>query len=634
MPNTPRGVRSPQFFLDGSSQHSRATTGEQHTLRGYEHGKDTAARNWEPPEEWGHDRTHKARSHRSSRSPSTNASSAPTRRSSAATHNEEPRDCHNWLPLTEDSTRIEIDLGGMCHSPDLGRFNVHPGYLAGGLEELRGGGGGGGIGRGGIGWGEGGEKQDEGKCSLGEAPERDFSRPKTPTAIPTHSKRKSQSESPRLHFQAMQEQNLAGISSLQPLMDPVEGFLEQSSDDEPDPARLQEERRTLRRSRVKLVKLHSRLRVKQYELRQKELAKVGADKSFMKFVRQNIAKPLMLSEDPLQHSETLRQDLDQYFQEMQKARDEYGPLEDEYNQLLRSFEDLEYQLERTEGRVYNRKTPKPTTLDSSSSSEFSPSDSNSVLGLSLSDQEPYAPLHIDYLSRLGDLDLALEKLAHMNQEFDTLHNEQETNARLGFEFDKGLETFLDGLPSKQAILKAEIANIQIDVEQLRVQCLEAGIDLEPSIAGSSASQTPDINKDTGDVKSLLREFQGPEIEYLDCSHSMFTLVLPILDAEKNVEKTYPLQDLITEFDEKNKSDRINRWLLYGLRTSTLDACRFAQYSVDFLGFFVLSKLQNDLPGFSYLSTWYTDGANMPPGTFEQGRTQSSNTTSVLSLRNS
>jgi hypothetical protein len=56
---------------------------------------------------------------------------------------------------------------------------------------------------------------------------------------------------------------------------------------------------------------------------------------------------------------------------------------------------------------------------------------------------------------------------------------------------------LADLPTQEAAVKEEIAEIEVDVERLRAECLDAGIDIDLSDAGSGI--TADIELDANDA---------------------------------------------------------------------------------------------------------------------------------------
>ena len=412
--------------------------------------------------------------------------------------------------------------------------------------------------------------------------------------------------SPRARLYALRTRPRSSLTLEPPVTDSVELLLEQDdlSDLEDDPERAEIERKKLRKLRIRVLRKRADLRVKRVQLRRKEAIKVSADSEFMSFVQEKIAKHLLLAQDPVQRTDdSISRDLEQYFAAMQVARNEYGPLEDDYNQLADALDDLEFDLARAEGRVY-----KPISPDSRKSL-------SSVTASSLSTQEGYPPLLVSYFTRVGDLENAKEKYEEMMQEQETLQHTRKTKEMWGREFDPELILFLKQLPEKLTVMEAQIKVIETDIEQLRTQCEEQGIDVDITLdddAESIRTTSNDIAEDT-----FLDDLQGTKKPQSGPIHSMFPLLFPKsrADLEKSYEDQKSLQVLITEFDENDKNDRINRWLLHGLRSSPLgvDLLRhvFLKYINDKFG-------QTDVVDWQrkVLDFWGVDGANEPADVFE------------------
>lgn len=88
-------------------------------------------------------------------------------------------------------------------------------------------------------------------------------------------------------------------------------------------------------------------------------------------------------------------------------------------------------------------------------------------------------------------------------------------------------------------------------------------------------------------------------------HSMFPKLFPT-----SVEDRAKLEFLITEFDENNKSDRINRWLLYKLQTSPLEIDLLARIFLKLVNILDFRQWEEKV-----LYFWGRDTANKPPGAF-------------------
>lgn len=248
-----------------------------------------------------------------------------------------------------------------------------------------------------------------------------------------------------------------------------------------DPERIKEEGQRLRSLRTNALRLRAQLKIKRLELREKQAAKSSADEAFIRYVRENQSALSGSNRQNLLPDDTP----DAYYTAMQVARDDYGPLEDEYTRMEDILDQTEFEMAKIEIRLYGPELP-PNEDESANISSLSQSSnflspgpaSSSFLGLSTDTPGRYEPIHAHYLSRLGDLDLARERHQNMTQEHESLLMEQESRSRVGMELDDNLKVFLASLPAREAALQGEIVEIELDVERLRAQCLEAGIDLE------------------------------------------------------------------------------------------------------------------------------------------------------------
>jgi len=294
--------------------------------------------------------------------------------------------------------------------------------------------------------------------------------------------------SPRNQIRSLQEEKQRTPFSNQ--SGPMERFL--SQDDflagiENDPERMEEEGRRLRSLRTNALRLRSVLKIKRKELKVKEAAKSSADEAFIRHVREN------QSIQPHPDAQTCPdKTADSYYVAMQTARDLYGPLEDEYTRIEDILDETEFEMARIEIRLYGPEPAPPQGSEFDSLSFFPQvadmlapaSASGSLLGLSIERPAQYEPIHAEYLSRLGDLDLARERYQNMTQEHESLLAEQESRSRVGMDLHPNLKAFLEDLPARKAALQGEITEIELDVEKLKSKCLQAGINLEELSDGS------------------------------------------------------------------------------------------------------------------------------------------------------
>jgi hypothetical protein len=321
---------------------------------------------------------------------------------------------------------------------------------------------------------------------------------------------------------------------------PLEKFLAQDDEAlEIDPPKRQQEWGRLRTMRANALRIRAQLREMRKTLHEKESTKRSADEAFIKHVRGQ--RSLLISQSATNTQAASDPILDPLYEAMQTARDEYGPLEDDVNRLEDQLDQQEFEIAKMEGRLYNTRiheTPKPEPT---------------LLGLSAEPPKELPSLYIRYLSRLGDLDLSKERHQNMAQERDRLLYVQESKTRVGLELHRDEREFLELFSAREAALFKEIADIEEDVERHKQQCLEEGIELAESSIG-------DISDTEEDATS-----QDHPSEQTSVDPSMFSLLLPKSDEDK-----VKLGVLITDFDEANKNDRINRWMRYQLQSSPLE----------------------------------------------------------------
>ncbi|KAH6682504.1 hypothetical protein B0J14DRAFT_123770 [Halenospora varia] len=413
------------------------------------------------------------------------------------------------------------------------------------------------------------------------------------------------SQSPRIHIRSVKEKPCPPPPP-PPNLGPMERFLA------PDNMRYSRDdpRATLRSLWVKVFRLRLQVRSKREELKEKDATKLKADEAFVKFVREGMVASTFTQASPESKSQ-----LDQYFAAMQEARDEYGPSEYDYTKLEGFLDEAEFELARLEGRFYDTTTA--DFNDSATAAVFHTSFTSpgSDLQLPFEGRKEYDPLHAEYLSRLGDLDLARESYHNLKQELEFLHEEHDTRSKLGLELSEDARTLLQELPLRKAELENEISEIRIEVGQLRSKCLEEGIDIEESDCTSN-SETID-NTPTDVAAPNINKVPRSHVEI---DHCMFPLLIPTSEDGK-----VSLEDLITEFDEGNKSNRINRWLLYALRTSPLELDLLVDIFLQLTKILSLRQWSADLHQWqlSVLSWWSRDGANKPPEHFVPAQTPNS-----------
>ena len=233
----------------------------------------------------------------------------------------------------------------------------------------------------------------------------------------------------------------------------------------------------LRSLRANALQLRSVLRTKRKLLLDKQTEKVTADEAFMRFVREHIT--ILVNAACSEKVDTLYE----LFKAMQDARDEYGPFQNDCDETERSLDDTEFEMGVIEGRIH-KKDPNSTPLTPSQDERKSSGDEvlrlspSSFLNFGLDYRNEYHPLHSQYLSRLGDLDLASERLHTLGNEYHELLSSRESRLLVGLDLEENLQALLAALPEQQLKLQEEIIEIEKDVDRLYSDCLAAGIEVD------------------------------------------------------------------------------------------------------------------------------------------------------------
>ena len=303
---------------------------------------------------------------------------------------------------------------------------------------------------------------------------------------------------------------------------PMERYLAQeddSTDFSDDPLRVEEDWKKMRSLRTEGLRLRAQRKTRRKELHEKQRAKDSADEAFMKYLRQDNFGPSMSS--PSHSPKYADSILDSLFKALQKARDEYGPAEYSYNLLEDKLAEIEFELAMVEGRLYKTRLQNgfenPDVEFKPPSDDEPPSSAPvSLWGLSSEGAfENYPPVKAEYLSRLGDLDLARERYENLLGEHEVLVLEQETKERLEIKLPEDEIEFLEEYPATVAALEEEIVEIQEDVERLREKCIAEGLDMSDGSNGSvqrsiEGEETPEVGQ--ADIEMFDEETNSPPVD--------------------------------------------------------------------------------------------------------------------------
>lgn len=273
-------------------------------------------------------------------------------------------------------------------------------------------------------------------------------------------------------------------------------------------------------------------------------------------------------------------------QEFQQARDEYGPLEDDCNILEDRLNRNELDLMELEERFYQPMRSRDIqsgVADIDLSSTVSDSPTESEYSDEATGRKDH-PLVIEFLSKMGDVDILQEQLADIRGEKYCLESTKEARQPFGLGLAPDDQEWLDEFDATEAGLLQELESEQTEAERLRKQCLEYGLVDEEGDPTSIETWAKRNFSEYGDMDELTR----------------FPALLPQYGTTDVFLKT-PAPKTDKSLD--NTDDRINHWLLIHLQSSPLDVNLLARtYESKFGPIKLLDDWQKNV-----LTFWFNDG---------------------------
>jgi hypothetical protein len=294
--------------------------------------------------------------------------------------------------------------------------------------------------------------------------------------------------------------------------------------------------------------------------------------------------------DPAMFVPKGQKNLDELKQDCQDARDAYGPLEDDCNRLEDQLSEQEFRLTRLEREFYStRQEPSAPLVDPPVYPLFqrtaSPSPSYHEDEI---EESEYHPLVTKYLSRMGDLDLLLERRVELVEEKEALEEKKESRLRFGLTLDPDDLDWLETSQSVEEDLIEKIKQMEKELEDMKRTCIDQGLvdeDGEPT-----SFQNRELVSFKGEVDP-----QDHKSEYVK-----YPLLLPPPGRKiQELEGYEPRPD--------NASDpitiriNVNEWMLHRLRSSPLDVNLLARTFEGKHG-----QIIDDWQ-IAVLSLWYRDG---------------------------
>lgn len=153
-------------------------------------------------------------------------------------------------------------------------------------------------------------------------------------------------------------------------------------------------------------------------------------------------------------------------EEMQTLRDELLPKEDDYNLIEDRLITEEFELQETGEKMLSILDGVPRSLVGDSEPGFPHEEITQIertASLGSANQRPEA---LEYLSRLGDRDILLERLSELRHERATLVEEEKSRARVGRVLNEEAREFLDTFDFRHENLQKELATLDADLARL------------------------------------------------------------------------------------------------------------------------------------------------------------------------
>lgn len=304
-------------------------------------------------------------------------------------------------------------------------------------------------------------------------------------------------------------------------------------------------------------------RERRVELRNKRNTVKDLEVQFMQklnllliYLRENTAKP-----DP---------SLLDKFEEYQDAQNDYSSLEDDYNQLEDQMDIEEYELETAANDLKEAVDADERIPDTLATTGY-PIQRDDLLP----EPEAIHPLVKQYLSRSGDVDLLVEELWELREDYNMALEDQAMRNKYGMSVeDPDALDLLANFGKYEKDICDELAIAEKDKQQLKSQCDEQGL--------LSNSQDPRDKLRSNPFEAIE---DVPELKWSEQSPPFFE--------ENLVMKTFVK-------DKVRMPDFINKWLLHQLFQSPLDRLRSSRD---------LSEICNETKGFSDLDTGCWDVEN-------------------------
>ncbi|KAL2001586.1 hypothetical protein VTN02DRAFT_1565 [Thermoascus thermophilus] len=285
------------------------------------------------------------------------------------------------------------------------------------------------------------------------------------------------------------------------------------------------------------------------------------------------------------------QSLSSEVEKIQSATDAYLSLENRYHRVEDQLEQDEYALSKMERKLSGllcRLLPTNGQRNHSDSEDGDSEDATSTI----SDDVHFNPLHSEYLSRVGDVDILRERLSDLDCERFAIAEKGKLRMRLNIPLDAESQELLSTYEERKTRIQEELNDALRDVYRLKEIC-----------------QDQDILKNTSDNG---KNIKGCDIDFENTTpHNEPLMVSEFEDASPFFE-----QDMSRSLNRTNFF--INKWILHKLRHSSIETL-YLKTTAEVQNLLDMGWDETDISRLS-LQVWYADdtAAFSPPPTISDG----------------
>ncbi|ERF75813.1 hypothetical protein EPUS_01643 [Endocarpon pusillum Z07020] len=243
-------------------------------------------------------------------------------------------------------------------------------------------------------------------------------------------------------------------------------------------------------------------------------------------------------------------------EEMQLRESEYNILEDELNRA-------EWEMKEDETKLYEQMTDVDDHLSLEDSDHHFNEEALDAASSDTASTPPYrSPLEEQWLSRIGDRNLALEQLQELRAERARWVEEERVLHRVGRKLDEEAQHFLDRFDSRHVSLKGDLVQIEADLARLQENLSEQADVLYSSSQFDEESETIDRPSTEPLLNMAITDDTDPASKD------------PLFLREDRHHPIFSDAAIDSNQDSISTVSYINEWLLHILRRSAIEVRRF------------------------------------------------------------